>query len=45
MDLSTLLGIILLIVIGVIVFWAVYYVWIIYSFLKGCARDIVKKLR
>lgn len=45
MDLGTLFLIILLVFVGVIVFWVIYYVGIIYMFIMSFVRDIIKKLR
>lgn len=45
MDAVTLLLIIIFIFIGVIVFWALYYVWVIYNFISSFVKDIIKKLR
>ncbi|MBU2638472.1 MAG: hypothetical protein KJ955_05850 [Nanoarchaeota archaeon] len=45
MDAITLLIIILIIFMAVIGFWAVYYLWVIYNFIRSFVRDIIRKLR
>ncbi len=45
MELSTLLLIIILVFVGVVAFWAVYYVWVIYNFIRSFVKDIIRKLR